>query len=32
MLRDEQFAKAAEKANLFLAKMYEEYQVARARQ
>jgi hypothetical protein len=31
MLRDPDFAKAAEKANLFLAEMYEEYQAARAR-
>lgn len=31
MLRDEDFAKAAEKARLFLAEMYEEYQAARAR-
>jgi hypothetical protein len=31
MLRDDQFAKAAEKADLFLAEMYEEYQAARAR-
>jgi len=31
MLRDQEFAKAAEKARLFLAEMYEEYQAARAR-
>lgn len=31
MLRDPEFAKAAERANLFLAEMYEEYQAARAR-
>jgi hypothetical protein len=31
MLRDEEFEKAAEKAGLFLATMYEEYQAARAR-
>jgi hypothetical protein len=30
MLRDQEFAKAAEKARLFLAEMYEEYQAARA--
>lgn len=29
MLRDEEFAKAAEKARLYLAEMYEEYQAAR---
>src|SRR4029077_8891374 len=29
MLRDQEFAKAAEKARLFLAEMYEEYQAAR---
>jgi hypothetical protein len=32
MLRDEEFAKAAEKARLYLAEMYEEYQAARARE
>jgi hypothetical protein len=32
MLRDEEFAKAAEKAKLYLAEMYEEYQAARARE
>ena len=31
MLRDEEFAKAAAKADLFLDEMYEEYQAARAR-
>jgi hypothetical protein len=31
MLRDEEFAKAAEKASLYLAEMYEEYQAARSR-
>jgi hypothetical protein len=31
MLRDEDFAKAAKEAKLFLAEMYEEYQAARAR-
>ncbi len=31
MLRDEKFAKAAEKAGLYLAEMYEEYQAARTR-
>ena len=31
MLRDEEFGKAAEKAKLYLAEMYEEYQAARTR-
>jgi hypothetical protein len=32
MLRDEDFAKAARKAKLYLSEMYEEYQAARARE